>query len=349
MKEKKRILICPLDWGLGHATRCIQIIDELLLQNHTVIIAASGPPLALLKQEFPNLDFVEFEGYSIRYGKHFLTLRLLLQIPKIVFGIISEHLQLKKICKRLQIDVVISDNRYGCWNPRCHSIFITHQIFIPAPIFKNTIRQINFWFMSRYRQVWIPDWQGDHNLSADLSHGKTIPQNAKYIGPLSRFYNTEKLVKHKIQYKVCAILSGPEPQRSVLEDILIEQICKLQLPAIIIRGLPENSNIRKNFECIEFVNHLPKDALLKVMLSAENIICRSGYSSIMDLQLLEQKAILIPTPGQKEQEYLAANLSARKICFSSNQHSFELAEALKKNLLYNGFKAMQQTRLSLAF
>ncbi len=310
-------------------------------------MAAAGAPLALLQQEFPELPTVVFNGYTIRYSKKFLWLSLLWQAPKLFFGIVREHQQLKAICAAQKIDVVLSDNRFGCWNSDLTSIFISHQVFIRSPFFQNVIRSLNFWVMKRYTHVWIPDDAGEPNLSGELSHEKKIPLNASYIGVLSRFANSKNVVASNSDYRICVLLSGPEPQRTVLENLLVTQLVELKTKAIVVRGLPTHMQQKSDTENLTFKNHLSTKELQRVLNASEIIVCRSGYSSVMDFAILGKKAIFIPTPGQTEQEYLARYFSEQKICFTESQNNFDLKTALLVSVNYSGFDG-RENKLDLS-
>lgn len=338
MKPTLRILICPLDWGLGHASRCIPIIEHLLQQQHEVIIGAAGAPLLLLRKEFPTLSYVDFPGFSIRYSKQFLWLKIGVQLPRIIFESIREHRQLRKICSEHKIDVVISDNRFACWNPAIKSIFISHQLFIRAPFFEGIIRAVNFWCMKHYQRIWIPDLAGEKNFSGQLAHGKNIPSNAEYIGLLSRFKSEKNKQVSNFTYDVCILLSGLEPQRTLLEDLLVTQIRDLNLRTIVVRGMLGENKKFENTATVFFENHLASKDLQQVIESSKLVVCRSGYSSIMDLARLGKKAIFIPTPGQTEQEYLAEYFMHQKVCFMQHQAKINLAEAIAESVNYSGFE-----------
>ena len=337
MNNPKRILICPLDWGLGHATRCIPVIRLLLKKNMEVIIAADGRPLALLKQEFPQLEFIVLKGYNIRYpdsGK--MTRKMAFSIPKILKGIKTEHQALKKIIKEKKIDVVISDNRFGCWNKKIKSIFITHQLMIKSPFAEKLLHRINLRFIKNYDECWIPDVKGKLSLSGDLSHKYILPENTFFIGPLSRFNNVPQNIKYK--YDAMAIVSGPEPQRSIFEKLILEQLTQTNLKSIVVRGLTEDHDQKETKNNIEIVSHLKANEMQEAILNSKIIIARSGYSTIMDLATLGKKAIFIPTPGQTEQEYLAEILMQKNIIFYQLQKNIDLKEALKEAEKYKGFE-----------
>jgi uncharacterized protein (TIGR00661 family) len=336
MSKAKRILICPLDWGLGHATRCIPIIRMLLEQNAEVIIAADKGPLALLKNEFPQLTFVTLKGYGISYSKLLpMTLSMLLSIPKILSGIKHEHEELKKIVDQYAIDIVISDNRYGCWNNKTKNIFITHQLMIKTPFGEKALHTIVAKYLKQYDECWVPDLEGENNLSGDLSHKYPVLENAYFIGALSRFSKKETTA---FAYDIMAVLSGPEPQRSIFEKMVVEQLSKTNLKALVVCGLPSYTFSEKTVGEIKIVPHLDSKKMQEAVISSAVILSRSGYSSVMDLAILNKKVIFVPTPGQTEQEYLAKELKRKNIAFYQKQSRFDLKTALKENENYSGFK-----------
>ncbi|MGG9964030.1 glycosyltransferase [Ferruginibacter sp. SUN106] len=329
--DKRRILLAPLDWGLGHATRCIPIIYSLLAQNFEVIIAADGAIKNLLKKEFPDVVFTHLKGYKIRYSTtgRWLPVRLLMQFPGVLKSIFSEHQWLKAIAKEYQIDIVISDNRLGLYHSTIPGIYITHQLQIKTSNRFTTwlAQKIHYFFINKYNTCWVPDnASGDNNLAGTLSHPKKFPSiPVQYLGPLSRF---EKFTVEK-KYDLLVLLSGPEPQRTILETTLLNQLKKISGRVLVVRGLPGDEPVINNGDTITIVNHLTATELNNAVMQADWIICRSGYTTIMDLVKLGKKAILIPTPGQTEQEYLAAYLMQKKIFFSVLQKDFVLADALQ--------------------
>ncbi len=342
MLTQKRILICPLNWGLGHATRCIPIINLLLKKNATVIISAEGRALALLQNEFPDLEYIPLQGVDIRYStKNFLIFKIIFSIPKIVNSIWREHRILKKIIEEKKIDIVISDNRFGLWNKRVKSVFITHQLMIKLPGVEKLLHKINVYFIKKYDECWIPDIEGSNNLSGDLSHSYPLPNNAFFIGVLSRFQKKETPTITAITYDVMAMVSGPEPQRSVFEKLLIKQLQQSKIKALIVCGKTEISQKKETLNTIEIVSHLNADEMQQAILQSNIIISRSGYSTIMDLAILGKKAIFIATPGQTEQKYLAKSLMKKKIAFSQQQSTLDLAIALKEIEKYKGFNGFE--------
>ncbi len=335
MAHKKKILIAPLNWGLGHATRCIPIIQEIIALGHEPIIASDGRSCDLLHSEFPGLTIIRLPGYNPVYPKNGnMFLKMGLQVPKFLLAIAREHDQLKKIIHNYSIDAIISDNRYGLWCKKVKSVLITHQVFIRMPSGMRWMRFVfnlpNHFFIRQYHACWVPDEEGEMNLSGDLSHGK-MPANARYIGLLSRFQlnHAEDNPEHT-GYDLLALLSGPEPQRTILEKEIIKQSTISKIRTLIVRGVTEENNREKLNEFVEMVSHLKSEALGEAISKAKAVICRAGYSSLMDLIALQKKAIIIPTPGQTEQEYLAERCDDAAYFLSKKQSEIDLNEALSQ-------------------
>lgn len=329
---KKRVLVAPLDWGLGHATRCIPIIQELILQNCEVIIAAAGPTKTLLQQEFPQNKFLHLKGYGVRYShkKLWLPFTLLLQIPKLLNCIHYEHRWLGKAIKEYAINAVISDNRLGLYHPSVPCIYITHQLNIKTG---NRLTQwflqiIHYNYINKYSGCWVPDTKEDNNLAGALSQPRHMPRvTVQYLGPFSRFVK----MNLEIRYDLTVILSGPEPQRSVLEKLVMESLRLFEGKCLLVRGLPDNSTMQQpNNASVEIHDHLSALELNKAIQQSRLIISRSGYTTLMDLVCLQQRAALIPTPGQTEQEYLASHLDNKGIFPCLKQNEFSLQGILNK-------------------
>lgn len=337
MSSPKRILVCPLDWGLGHATRCIPVIRLLLQKKAEVIIAGDGDVIILLKQEFPQLQYVYLKGYHIRYStKRKMVFTMLVSAPKILFRIILEHEQLKTIVKEYQIDTVISDNRYGLWNKTANSIFITHQLMIKSTVAEDLLHRMVLFFVKKYDECWIPDVPGLLNLTGDLAHRYPLPHNTFFIGVLSRFKKPEESCA--IRYDVLVLVSGPEPQREVFQKMMIDQLKQTSLRALVVCGQPGRSDKEREDKNIRIVAHRSAEKLQVAIEQAEIVIARSGYSTVMDLAVLGKRAVLIPTPGQTEQEYLAQKMMTDKLTFSQSQNSFSLTQALTMASKYKGLR-----------
>jgi len=344
MSLQKRILICPLDWGLGHATRCIPVIRLLLKKNAEVIIAGEGASLELLKKEFPQLSFIVLKGFNISYpNKGSMILKMIFSIPKIIAGIFREHQALKKIISQNKIDIIISDNRYGLWNKNIKSIFITHQLMIKTPFAEKLVHRLVLFFVKKYDECWIPDVETSVNLSGDLSHKYPVTKNTFFVGTLSRFEAAGETPVYN--YDVLAIVSGPEPQRSIFEKKIIEQLKQTRLKTLVVCGKPQLNQSKETIDTITLLSHLNSDEMEKAILQSKIIIARSGYSTIMDMAVLGKKVIFVPTPGQTEQEYLAEKFMQNKLAFAQTQALFNLQQALIEIKNYNGFEYVENKKL----
>jgi len=325
-----KVLVAPLDWGLGHATRCIPVVDALLKQGDEVIIAADGAVEQLLRQEFPSLNYVKLPGYKIKYSPSLpMSIAMLIMLPSLFSKIIREHYRLGKLIKEYKPDAIISDNRFGLWNKKIHSVFITHQVMIKCPswirLMEPLLHQANKVIINRYDECWIPD--DENKISGDLSHKYPLPANAKFIGRLSRW--KDKLPHSSVKkYDVIGILSGPEPHRSALEKILIRELSSSDFNSLLVLGKPGDRFEKKASGNLSIVSHLDAEKMLEAVSSAEIVISRPGYSSIMDFLSIKKNVLFIPTPGQTEQEYLADYLKSRKVFFSIAQKKFRLESAL---------------------
>jgi uncharacterized protein (TIGR00661 family) len=334
-----RVLVAPLDWGLGHATRCIPIVRELQAQGCDVFLAGSGDSILLLSKEFPQLKCFNLPGYEPRYpinGK-LMPWRMAVQIPKFFKTISAEHKETERLVCEQRIDFVISDNRYGCWSDTAPSVFITHQSNILMPKrfgwMSAAVRKINEGYMRKFSECWIPDYPRERSLAGKLAEFGSVKQSLKikHVGPLSRFESSESQPE---QYDVLAIFSGPEPQRSLLEDIVYPQLKNSGLNYFVVRGKITDKSVNDDSRV---VNYLNSTELQKQICLSKVIIARSGYSTIMDMAALGKKVIFIPTPGQTEQEYLVASLNEKNIAYSVSQDEFRLMEALEEVKSTKGF------------
>ncbi|MDD8017421.1 MAG: glycosyltransferase [Bacteroidota bacterium] len=347
---KPRILIAPLDWGLGHATRCIPIIQELLRRDAEVIIGADNRPLDLLKKEFPTLEYIRFPGYAVRYvEKGNLDWAIAKQLPSILKGFKVEHKKLDGIINQYKIDAVISDSRYGVHSHKIPSVFVIHQlqILLPSRLHwaQGSVASINKMFINRFDECWIPDFHGEKNLAGILSHPRTMPNKTFYVGPLSRLKKIDRVQK---DFDVLVILSGPEPQRTIFEEIIIEQLRKTSYRAFIVRGIPEHATRIKLTDNITAVSALTADELAHTIAVSKIIVSRPGYSTIMDLSFTGVKAIFVPTPQQTEQEYLATIMKQKKIFYSEKQNEFNLERALTASREYSGFSSISDDDTALS-
>lgn len=335
MKEntQKKFLICPLNWGIGHATRCVPIIKYLLKQEQQVIIGGDGRPLQFLKNEFPELDFITIPGFNIRYNpRGQVALNLIKSLPGLLVSFYRENRLLKKIIDERGIDVVISDNRYGLYNKQIKSIFITHQVMIAMPVgfefFEPLMGSFTRFFIRRYNECWIPDFEEADNLSGVLAQRFKLPNNTKFIGPLSRFTGGELKHSDKEKIDVLALISGPEPQRTIFEQKIINQLVKLGIKASVVLGKTESLKKHNAHQNITLYDHLDTEDLKELLQRAKLIISRSGYSTLMDLYAIGIKAAFVPTPGQTEQEYLAKYHNEKNGFLKASQDQLQISDFL---------------------
>lgn len=321
-----RILVAPLDWGLGHSTRCIPIIQRLVALGATPVIGADNGPLALLRQEFPGLEHVRIPGVNIRYGTGRSQLwSMARQFPAMVRSLPAEKALFERIRQELRLDAVISDQRFGIRHPDLPSVIITHQVFPFTPLAQGALRKLNLHHISRFNRCWIMDEAETPGLAGALSHGREIPANARYIGTLSRMQGARG--KRGSGYTVVAVISGPEPQRTLLDQLLSSQLQGIPGKHLLVRGLPAGTEKEQQGNLLA-VPHLPANELATHMRNAEHLVSRSGYTTLMDLVALGRSAVVIPTPGQAEQEYLG-DLHQRTGRFVvRRQDALDLKEAL---------------------
>jgi uncharacterized protein (TIGR00661 family) len=350
MLKRTAILVAALNWGLGHATRVMPIINYLRQKGFQVIIASDGRALQLLQKEYPQLITVELPAYDISYnginGSFVRTMAK--QIPKILHGIYTEHQVLKTIVKKYAIKAIISDNRYGCFHATVPSAFISHQLFMQLPpsikYLENILWRMNRYFISHFNHCWVPDYaHATNNLSGILAHKKTftaIP--VQFLGPLSRFQKIA-ISKQNIQintdeqtsitltqsYTILAVISGPEPQRSIFEQLVLKQVLNTQKSTLIVRGITEKQAYVQHNAHVASINYLTSKHLAILLKNSQHIISRAGYSTVMDLVALGKTAILVPTPQQTEQEYLGQRLRQKKYFYSVAQQQFNLQEAIQ--------------------
>ena len=335
MKNKIRILVAPLNWGLGHATRCIPIINKLIHEGFEPVIASDGVALKILQKEFPNLIFEELPSYNITYSKtsYFFKFKILSSAPKVLKTVKEEFKKTKKIVKQHDISVIISDNRLGVHHPKIKSIFITHQVNVLSGLTTFISSKIHAEFIKKFDECWIPDFEGIQNLGGKLSHDFKISTKTKYIGPLSRF--TKTLVEPN--YNFLLLLSGPEPQRTLLETKLLNEFKDFEGNVIMVRGVIENKQKQSRFGNILIYNFMTSSQLEETINESKIVVSRSGYTTVMDLAKLGKKAFFIPTPGQTEQEYLAEKFNTDHIAPACKQSDFELSQ-IKRVTGYFGFK-----------
>lgn len=333
---KTHILYTVLDWGLGHATRSIPVIRTLLAQGVRISIAGNGDSFHLLKKEFPELQAFEVPGIQVRYPAHVpLSLSLLMQFPRNLFELSREKKAFRELTAQLRPDAVISDNRYGAYIEGVPSAIITHQLCIRVPLalffLRPVVQLLNWSLLRKFSEIWVPDSPAAPGLSGQLSHHPATKKrlNVFFTGQLSRLTDVTA-VKADKRYNILVLLSGPEPQRSTLETALVRELSMLKKKVLLVRGKPMDQAGHPSYD-IEIVPHLPAALIKYHLLTTPVVICRPGYSTLMDLASTGRSAICIPTPGQTEQEYLASIHSKNKLIVRLSQNRLRhLPEAIEK-------------------
>lgn len=340
MAREKRILVAPLDWGLGHATRCIPLIRELLARGARPYLATSGRAFHLLEKEFPGLPLLPLASYGVRYPGERLLLQLALQAPRILAGIWREHAQVRQLVGRYRLDGVISDNRLGAFSKQVKSVYLTHQLHFMAPVprLAALAAGVHHWFIRRYDECWVPDTPLAPGLAGALSHPPL--SRTRYIGPLSRL--SPSISPAEFRYDLLVLLSGPEPQRTRLEERLLEQLSGIDQQVLLVQGITEKEERWQAAPHIQCISYLRGEALEAALKSSRLVVCRSGYSTIMDLARLGHRALFIPTPGQTEQLYLARLLRERQIAYAVEQSEIDLPADLKAAEAYRGFPGEEE-------
>ena len=316
-----KILIAPLNWGLGHASRCVPLIRQWLSEGHEVVLGGDGDSLILLRKHFPTLRYVYLAPLNLRYSAgHSQIWAMLKAIPKLIVWSVKDHLMLRAVLREESFDRIVSDNRFGLYTKQTQCVYMTHQLLIRLPenlrCFEPLAARLHARIYTRYNTVWVPDFEDkEKSLAGDLSHPFTFHLSPfNYLGPLSRFeVSRYQNVKVSHIYDTVVVLSGLEPQRTLLEKELIARFSNRNESVLIIQGLVSRPNTRIKRGNITIVPHITNEELAPCLLHANHIIARSGYSTIMDLYALGvlDKAELIPTPGQPEQEYLAQWISSK--------------------------------------
>ncbi len=330
--QNKTIFYAIINWGLGHATRSTPIIRHLLQRGNRVILISHGNALKLLRETFPDCEYYDVRDRQIQYShlSFLFVFKIVAQLPKMLLGWFYERRKIRELEKLHHADLIISEMRLGIFSKRVPSILITHQLrfYLPpalrwASIFGEWFNHIVF---RKYAAVFVPDAEGEPNLSGDLSHKGRIARHPKvhYIGCLSSIEIPDKLPVEDIDLLIS--ISGPEPQRSRFEAKVMEQIEKAEGKVWLALGQPAADKDRTlQGGRIRVFSHLPRKAMAEAMLRAKYIVCRSGYSTVMELLALGKNALFVPTPGQTEQEYLAEYYAELGIFSACSQDELDLS------------------------
>lgn len=335
MEKRKKILVAPLNSGLGHATRCIPIIEALDNHGYEPIIASDGAALLLLKKEFPQHTALELPAYELEYarGNSLFNIAHLLRLGRMFSNITHEHKMVRARVKELGISGIISDSRPGAYYNGVPSVFITHQLTIISGNSANLATNVHRGFIKKFRECWVPDVKTVPNLSGKLGHTEDTIANLKYIGTISRLHKTGT----DKQYDLAVLLSGDEPYRTQLEQKLKDELQYFKGSVVFIRGLVAEEQTITPDGNITWYNFIDSDALEEVLNKSSLVLCRPGYSTIMDVAKLCKKVFFIPVPGNEEQAYLARKLKKAGLAPYASQKLFKVAD-LEKAAVYKGLK-----------
>ncbi|MDI1257019.1 MAG: glycosyltransferase [Flavobacterium sp.] len=336
----KNILVAPLNWGLGHATRCIPIIRALEAEGFRPILASDGAALEMLKKEFPHLKSIELPSYEITYAKNGRNFKwkMIAGLPKMVTAILNEKRTVNQWISEHQLDGIISDNRLGVRSKKIPSVFITHQLNVLTGNTSKLTSEMHQFIIKKFHECWVPDFEKKPNLTGKLGHLKKTNLKIKYIGPLSRI----RKLNIPQKYDLMVILSGPEPQRTMLEEKIKTELMQFNGKVVFISGIIEAEQLSTIKDNVKYYNFMNSEQLEKTFNESKLVLCRSGYTTIMDLAQLGKKAFFIPTPGQYEQEYLAKKLKERGIVPFAKQNKFKM-ENLWEAEVYSGFSVIENT------
>jgi len=344
-----RIFVSPLSWGLGHATRDVPIIRELLKHNHKITIASSGSSLVFLQKEFPGCEFLNFPDYPTPYtGSAFFVLKFTAYIPLMIHAIRKEEQKARRIFEENKYDLIIADNRFGVYSPQIPSFFISHQLRFSAPkiipIAEEWAQSFNSRFHKNFTRVIVPDNSPDTvSLSGKLSVNtrKDTRDRIYYAGILSSIRKLD--VPEDIDFLFS--VSGPEPQRTMLENIILKQAGKLPGKKVVLLGNP-SKNIEYKLDKLTIVkSHAGREEMSVLMNRAKFIISRSGYTTVMEIaELGKKKCLFIPTPGQTEQVYLSQYYQQKGWVYSKSQYSLDIVKDVQEAGKYSGFPPMPDSQ-----
>ncbi|MCQ2342149.1 MAG: hypothetical protein MJZ75_01460 [Paludibacteraceae bacterium] len=321
-----KILVAPLNWGLGHATRCAVLVRRYLAEGHEVVLGGDGDSLVWMRHYFPQLRYVQLASLELTYSKRNSQVgAMLCALPRLIRWSWEDAARLRQLLATEPFDLIISDNRFGLYvdhGDECafQCVYITHQLWIRLPHVWRWLEpltaRIHARIYNRFDEVWVPDIaHRDKSLSGILGHPDKVPDKVQYISPLSRFEGLS-IDRREQRYQRVVLLSGLEPQRSLFEDQEVLTAHKDAVTTLVVRGKVKEPFVAVTSGNVTKVPWLDDNSLASALTAADEIVCRSGYSTVMDLAALGvlQKTRFVPTPGQPEQEYLA-NLFARSDYF----------------------------------
>jgi len=345
--KTKKVLIGVFDWGLGHATRDTPLIEEILRRGYKLDILSTGRALVLLKKKFGNrCRYFDVPSIDAPYPKHkYFVFSFTVSIPEMLFSINQARRLSAKIISKEKYDIVISDCRYDVYDKPNNSYLINHQVRFDCPSFGE--KAAEKWLASRYKKykyVLVPDFQ-KNNLTGRLSHNLLYVKGKKlkYVGILSQV--KQRKLDQDIDYFIS--ISGPEPQRTALEKVMRAKLNKLKGKIVVALGKPEieKTSSGKNIQIYGYLDSIKQE---EMMNRSKFIICRSGYTTVMELtELGNKKVLFIPTPGQTEQVYLAKLYEKKKYFHFVEQQNLDILKDIAIARKFNGFIPEWKTKDSV--
>ncbi|WP_297945720.1 glycosyltransferase [uncultured Fibrobacter sp.] len=332
-----KVLVAPLDWGLGHATRCAPVVREFLEKGCDVELAVTRGNAAILREMFPDVRQRLAPSYNIVYPKHGYNMAfwLLKNSAHLRAVMRAEHHYAEEMVERHGYDILVSDNRFAFRSRKAKSVYMTHQCRIAFPKMLRMFEAFGAaWHasvMSRFDEVWVPDVPEFPGYAGSLSHVERCPRPLKFVGPLSRFAMLPLTQSTEKDLNIVAVVSGVEPARSRFASRLSSVLPQIPGKHVVILGKPASSLKTWTAGNVTFYNHLPTQEFADVISRAGWVISRGGYSTVMDMAVLGAKCIFVPTPGQYEQVVLAADLSAAGFAVSIEEGSLSV-DSLSKAL-----------------
>lgn len=345
-----RVFYATLNMGLGHATRSLPLMREFRDQGWEVLLGSSGRSLAFLRRELPECPYVQTPDYAIEYSRgEGLLLKLALQAPRLARMIRAENRCCRRVVAEFKPDLIVSDHCYGMYHPQVPSYFISHQIYFALPPALERLEglpaQLNFHYHRQYRRVIIPDLPGPRGglLSGKLSRLPHDRNRYVYGGLLSsvcKYSGDESL-------DLLVTISGPEPQRTLLEEKILAGIDRVPGRKVVVLGKSESADLLLDRPDLKIYAHLPRETMSRLFNQARMVVSRPGYSTLMELAELGKPALLIPTPGQTEQTYLAEYMLENRWFYSVSQAQLELPRDLETARQYPGLFYPEITRHSV--
>jgi len=335
----KKVLFGTSSWGLGHATRDLNLIRGLLSRGCEVTVVSTGGALRVLKGELGDschyLDWPDIPS-SVARSSFLFYLKTTANVPRIMWIWHREKRRVAELLRQERFDLIVTDHRNGLVRSDVRSCFITHSPRYIAPWRDPFMEGIMEWFLARWfapvYKILIPDDE-EGGMSGDMSHKIRFTPREKlaYLGILSSAHRRD--LPQDIDYFIT--ISGPEPQRTMFADKVLSQVDKLSGKIVIALGTP-GGTAPKLGNKIEIYPYLNRDKQEEMLNRAKLVICRSGYTTLMELAEIGRKALLIPTPGQSEQEYLAKTLRERGEFYSVRQNKLDLVRDTKIASTYSG-------------